>query len=256
MEEYQRNFKGIWVPKEVWLSKELSILEKILLVEIDSLDNEEGCFASNKYFSNFFGITTGSVSQLISSLKEKNFIDIDYEKKGKQIIKRIIKLKKPPYPEVFNKLNRGYLENYIGGIKKIKEGYLENYKDNNIIYNNINNNINIYCREVIDYLNLKTKKHFKYTQNNINKIKTRLNEGFTIEECKIVIDKKTDEWLNNENMNKYLRPETLFGNKFESYLNQNKINSNIPEWFNKEIQKEKPTEKEQEELENIINELI
>ncbi len=75
-------------------------------------------------------------------------------------------------------------------------------------------------KEIIDYLNFKTNKHFKYTKNNINKIKTRLNEGFSIDDFKIVIDKKTNEWLNDKNMNTYLRPETLFGNKFESYLNQ------------------------------------
>ena len=50
----------------------------------------------------------------------------------------MLRINRPPYPEVFNKLNR-YLENYEGGIKYSKGGYLENYKDNNIINNNINN---------------------------------------------------------------------------------------------------------------------
>jgi uncharacterized phage protein (TIGR02220 family) len=69
-------------------------------------------------------------------------------------------------------------------------------------------------------LNLKTGKHFKYTKNNVNKIKTRLKENFTLDDFKIVIDKKTYEWLNDDKMNQYLRPETLFGSKFESYLQQ------------------------------------
>jgi predicted phage replisome organizer/uncharacterized phage protein (TIGR02220 family) len=76
------------------------------------------------------------------------------------------------------------------------------------------------AKEIIDYLNLKTGKHFKYTKNNINKIKTRLKENFTLDDFKIVIDKKTYEWLNDDKMNQYLRPETLFGSKFESYLQQ------------------------------------
>ena len=75
-------------------------------------------------------------------------------------------------------------------------------------------------KEIIDYLNLKTNKNYKYTQNNISKIKTRLNDGFTIEDFKEVIDKKCIDWLNDKEMNKYLRPETLFGTKFEGYLQQ------------------------------------
>ena len=43
--EQERAFKGIWIPKEIWLSQDLTMQEKIMLVEIDSLDNESGCFA-------------------------------------------------------------------------------------------------------------------------------------------------------------------------------------------------------------------
>ena len=46
-----------------------------------------------------------------------------------------------------------------------------------------------------------------------------MNEKYTVEDFYSVIDKKTAEWLNTE-QEKYLRPETLFGTKFESYLNQ------------------------------------
>ncbi|MBS6157694.1 MAG: conserved phage C-terminal domain-containing protein, partial [Sutterella sp.] len=56
-------------------------------------------------------------------------------------------------------------------------------------------------------------------------IKARLDEGFTIDDFKMVIDKKCSEWLNNSKMEQYLRPETLFGTKFEGYLNaKNKVN--------------------------------
>lgn len=76
------------------------------------------------------------------------------------------------------------------------------------------------CKTIIDYLNFKTKKNYKYTPNNLSKIKARLKENFTIDDFKEVIDKKCMDWLNDKDMNKYLRPETLFGNKFESYLQQ------------------------------------
>lgn len=145
MEDNKRAFKGIWIPKEVWESKELTLQQKVMLVEIDSLDNEKGCYASNKYFSEFFGISSGRVSQVINELIDKGYLNAEYIKEDNQILGRILKIQSPPYPvKVFRKLNRGYLENDDGGIKYSKGGYLENDEDNNIIYNNINNNNNIY----------------------------------------------------------------------------------------------------------------
>lgn len=74
--------------------------------------------------------------------------------------------------------------------------------------------------EIIDYLNLKTNKNYKTTtQKTRALIKARMNEHFTVDDFKIVINKMCTEWMGT-NMEKYLRPETLFGTKFESYLNQ------------------------------------
>lgn len=74
--------------------------------------------------------------------------------------------------------------------------------------------------EIIDYLNLKTNKNYKTTtQKTRTLIKARMNEHFTVDDFKTVIDKMCTEWMGT-NMEKYLRPETLFGTKFESYLNQ------------------------------------
>jgi len=91
------------------------------------------------------------------------------------------------------------------------------YKDNNIINNNI-------YTSVIEYLNEKTERTGKEKYNPESSktqrlIKARRNEGYELEDFKIVIDKKCKEWLDTD-MEKYLRPETLFGNKFESYLKQ------------------------------------
>ena len=79
---------------------------------------------------------------------------------------------------------------------------------------------NVPYKEIIDYLNLKANTNYKHTTKKTKDcIKARFNEGFTLEDFKIVIDNKTNEWIGTD-MEKYLRPETLFGNKFESYLNQ------------------------------------
>lgn len=74
---------------------------------------------------------------------------------------------------------------------------------------------------IIEYLNSKTNSKFKSTTTKTKKlIDARLNEGFTEEDFKTVIDKKTKDWINNKDMSRYLRPETLFGTKFEGYLNE------------------------------------
>lgn len=76
--------------------------------------------------------------------------------------------------------------------------------------------------EVVDHLNQHAGTHYKDTTANTRKlVKARLREGFTVEDIKLVIDKKCADWLNNRDMAQYLRPETLFGPKFESYLNAN-----------------------------------
>ena len=74
--------------------------------------------------------------------------------------------------------------------------------------------------EIIEYLNQRTGCNYKASTNKTKDcIKARFNEGFNIDDFKEVIDKKVNEWYGTE-MQKYLRPETLFGNKFEGYLNQ------------------------------------
>ena len=96
-----------------------------------------------------------------------------------------------------------------------------NISNNNLI-NNINNKIlnnkNIYA-PVVEYLNEKAgtkyKPSNKVTQRHIN---ARVAEGYTLDDFKTVIDKKVTEWKGTA-MEQYLRPETLFGSKFENYLN-------------------------------------
>ena len=87
--------------------------------------------------------------------------------------------------------------------------------------NNTTKNNNIYSI-VIDYLNTKANTNYRYTTKGTQSlINARLNEGYTVEDFKKVIDIKVDNWSNTE-WEKYLRPTTLFGNKFENYLNENK----------------------------------
>ncbi|MES5957537.1 conserved phage C-terminal domain-containing protein [Bacillus fungorum] len=75
--------------------------------------------------------------------------------------------------------------------------------------------------DIVSYLNEKAGKSFKHkTAKTRSLIKARFKDGFTIDDFKRVIDIKTAQWLKDSNMNPYLRPETLFGTKFEGYLNE------------------------------------
>jgi len=70
-----RDFKGVWIKKEIWLNTDLSIIEKVLLVEIDSLDNSDrGCFASNEYLASFVQLSEGRVANIIVDLKKRGYI--------------------------------------------------------------------------------------------------------------------------------------------------------------------------------------
>lgn len=75
-------------------------------------------------------------------------------------------------------------------------------------------------KEIVSYLNDKVGKNYKPTSKQIQKlISARMNEGFTLEDFKAVIDIKCAQWLRDAKMQEYLRPSTLFGTKFEEYLN-------------------------------------
>lgn len=73
--ENTRDFKGIWISKQIWLDKKLNALDKVILSEIDSLDStEEGCYASNEYLADFCQCSPSKVSSSISKLIELNYI--------------------------------------------------------------------------------------------------------------------------------------------------------------------------------------
>lgn len=76
--------------------------------------------------------------------------------------------------------------------------------------------------EVINHLNNRLGTKYKTTTRATRKlVKARIKEGFTVEDMKLVIDKKAAEWVGNPKMARFLRPDILFGNKFEGYLNAN-----------------------------------
>lgn len=113
--ENNRKFKGVWIPAEYWLDENLSIMEVVILTEIDSLDGENGCFASNKHFASFIGMTPAYVSKIIKHLKEKGYISVNYKTENR-VTTRSIKIIRGT-----NSSKRG-INNSLGGINSSKEG--------------------------------------------------------------------------------------------------------------------------------------
>ncbi|HFI0562761.1 TPA: conserved phage C-terminal domain-containing protein [Streptococcus suis] len=112
------------------------------------------------------------------------------------------------------KIHTGSVENTLSEVQKVHTIKTENNKTDK------NNNI-VIITEVIDYLNQVAGTRFasssQATQRHIN---ARIKEGYTLEDFKYVIDVKVSEWKGTD-FAKYLRPTTLFGSKFENYVNQN-----------------------------------
>lgn len=69
-----RDFKGIWIPQSLWLDPRLSPNEIILLAEVVSLDDGDGCFASNEYLGNFLGVSSGRAANILSHLRNLKLI--------------------------------------------------------------------------------------------------------------------------------------------------------------------------------------
>ena len=173
-------------------------------------------------------------SQETSEIAIKNYLRHSIVKGGFPVrdclIKEMAKVKnKDLIAQVFS-----HLKGYEDLNKTVAEVIAEYEEKNGILaYSNSNNNDNKNDNDneesppnrerivqVISYLNEKAgTKYRPTTAKTKSVINARLAEGFTVEDFKIVIDKKCAEWIGDEKMERYLRPETLFGTKFEGYLN-------------------------------------
>lgn len=113
--EEKPNYYAV-IPAEVRYDNTLKPNEKLLYGEITALAQKTGeCWASNKYFSELYGVKPNAIATWIRDLKNKNYIILDYEKKGKEIKKRIIKI------GGIQKDNTSYQKRYRGGIQKSEE---------------------------------------------------------------------------------------------------------------------------------------
>lgn len=200
--------------------------EKLLFAEITSLSNKFGyCTATNSYFAKLYEVVKETISRRISNLNKYGYLKIEIIKNGNEVKQRkMYPLAQSSIP-IDVKINTpidNSVNTPIDANVKENNTSINNTSNNNINrINTLSGNLTAYpYKDVIDYLNQQTGKNYKSTtKKNQTVIRARTDEGFSLDDFKRVIDNKVAEWKGT-NMEKYLRPETLFGTKFEGYLNQ------------------------------------
>ena len=208
-----RDFRGIWIPKEIWLSKDLSTNEKILLAEIDSLGgSSDGCFASNQYFADFFDLSKDRISRLVSGLKNKGYITVEliYKEGTCEVDKRIIKLN--PYSYFYQGV-----QNHQGGIGENTKDITNNY--------NINNNNKTSKKKTTKEVRHKYGefKNVLLSDKDLEKLKAEYGEELVEKYIK-----KMDEWIE------------LNGRRYKNYYLA------LRQWMNKEVSKKQAKVEKQE----------
>ena len=158
------------------------------------------------------GLTTQKVRTILKNLEKKGYIEfLTSGSKGKESTLKIT---------IKQQLFNNNVTNISEQLQQV-EGDKQQQSNNNVttLSKKKENNNNIYSL-VIDYLNKKASTNYRATTKNTQSfINARVKEGYTVEDFKKVIDSKSREWLNTD-FEKYLRPATLFGTKFENYLNE------------------------------------
>lgn len=147
--------------------------------------------------------------------------------------------------QLITKENKAYSVGMTVGIPEadhldtqVRLGKVRLGKDSKDILSSSDEQDNVPYKEIIDYLNLKANKSYRHkTPAHKKFIKARWNDGFRLDDFKKVIDNKSFDWLvpgkkiNGTPASNYLRPETLFGTKFEGYLNENNLKQDMTNNF-------------------------
>ena len=158
------------------------------------------------------GLTTQKVRTILKNLEKKGYIEfLTSGSKGKESTLKIT---------IKQQLFNNNVTNKSEQLQQV-EGGKQQQSNNNVttLSKKKEKDNNIYSL-VIDYLNKKANTNYRAsTKNTQSFINARVSEGYTVEDFKKVIDSKSKEWLNTD-FEKYLRPTTLFGTKFENYLNE------------------------------------
>lgn len=188
---YPREFKGVWIPKRVFLDERLNAIEKIILIEIDSLDAEdsEGCYASNEYLANFCKCSMTKVSTSISKLIKLGYLYVSKNDGRKRYLKSRLsnfesqdfKKSEPDLPEMKESNNseeysRDEINSNIDSPTELKEEKKNAYHSNE--WFNSQHIKNMLTEENIQYTPI-DRKSFNWSAFK-NQVAVRLEElGYT-----------------------------------------------------------------------------
>lgn len=219
------------IPATVRYDHNLKANEKLMYGEITALSSKSGyCWAENRYFAELYDVHKITISKWLKNLEDNGYIktELKYVYGTKQVSKRLIYINDTPISQI----TKGYKSNDYDPVSQNAKEELSTTSNNNTrdINTLSRNSTRTPYKEIIDYLNEKTGRKYKHTAKvNQRVIKARMNEGYTLEDFKTVIDKKTAGWNDDVKMKEFLRPETLFSTKFDRYLNQ-ETESNQKSW--------------------------
>lgn len=158
------------------------------------------------------GLTTQKVRTILKNLEKKGYIEfLTSGSKGKESTLKIT---------IKQQLFNNNVTNKSEQLQQVEGGKQQQSNNNVTILSKKKEKDNNIYSLVIDYLNKKASTNYRATTKNTQSfINARVKEGYTVEDFKKVIDSKSREWLGTD-FEKYLRPATLFGTKFENYLNE------------------------------------
>jgi Helix-turn-helix domain len=120
-EKPRRAFKGVWIPAEIWLFKGLTPMEKLVLIEIHSLDGEKGCWANNSHFAELFEVSIRRIQQTIEKLKKTGFISVQVDQAaGNHRVMNVLTLTPNPLPSR-NIVHKGNEKDFVSSRNKVRE---------------------------------------------------------------------------------------------------------------------------------------
>lgn len=199
------------IPSRVRYDNRLKPSAKLMYGEILALSEKSGyCFATNKYFADLYDVSQTSISLWIRDLIEFGYIEADYVNKEKHIQERRLTVKDRSILDIDEEVN------------EVDNNYKKEKKSSSEVEN------------IVNMLNDICGSRFKTNTALTNRlIKARLKDGFSIQDFEDVIKWKYKEWgekpfkfSGGQLSSNYLRPSTLFSDKFETYLFEAHKNDN------------------------------
>lgn len=224
------NWNYTVIENEIIETDLLDIYEKVFYITLKRFANIQTgeAFPGVKKVSKFAAMSERKARSVISSLTEKGFLKVEHRKNQTSIYTL---LSVPAQDAVGGAPHAvGHAHGAVGVMHEVQGGHAQDAyelkkhelkKENNILSDSPNQTmLEIPFAEIIEHLNTICNTKFRAsTTKTKSLIKARFNEGFNLNDFKKVIQVKSSQWMNSD-MEKYLRPETLFGTKFEGYLNE------------------------------------